>query len=746
MTNVLADRGSTWERVREALRRYWGFDELRPLQDRAIAAALDGRDSLVVLPTGGGKSLCYQVPPLVAERLDVVVSPLISLMRDQVDGLRAIGYPAAAIHSGMDDRERAQAMDDLRARRLRLLLVSPERIARPEFLGLLESVGVRGFAIDEAHCISHWGHDFRPEYRRLADLRGRFPHSSVHAYTATATPRVQEDIAAQLGLLDPERIVGPCDRPNLTYRIVPRVDARRQAAETLQRHRGEAAIVYCLSRAETESMADHLRKEGFRADAYHAGLAPAVRSRVQDAFSAERLDVVAATVAFGMGIDRSDVRCVIHAAMPKSIEHYQQETGRAGRDGLEADCVLLHSGADVVRWRGLVESSSDRSPGGPDADPDPSGGEGRDAQIELLEHMHRLCTRIECRHRALAEYFGQSFEAESCGACDVCLGEIQAMPGSTVIAQKVLSCVARLDQRFGAGHVAAVLRGASTDAIRRLGHDRLSTHGLLSNMAQPVIRNLVDQLLGLGLLARTPGDRPVLVLTEAGVEVLRGGADVRLLEPRLGAGSSRSTADTASWEGVDRDLFERLRAIRRALADEKGVPAYVIFNDATLREVARLRPTSVAALGAVKGVGVKKQKEYGPMIVQAVVDHARSTGTDVDRFDGEAPTVETAALDPKARAFARFDEGTAIDEVASEVGRMPSTVAKYLEAWIAHRRPSHLRPWVDDATLERIEAALDEHGESKLAPVHEALGGDVPYPVIGLVRSMRRVRDADPAG
>ncbi len=350
------------ERILSVVERYWGYDTLRPLQAEAIAAALAHRDSLVVMPTGGGKSLCYQVPPALDGSTDVVVSPLISLMKDQVDGLRTCGYPAACVHSGMTGDERREVERAAAEGKFRLLFVAPERVMTAWFMELLKRLNVRRIAIDEAHCISHWGHDFRPDYRQLASLRKRFAGASFHAFTATATPRVQGDIVNQLGLHEPAILIGRFDRPNLIYRIVPLVDRDAQAIEVVRRHANEAVIVYCISRKDTEATAAILQSQGIRAAAYHAGLSPDERHRTQEAFAEERLDVVVATVAFGMGIDRSNVRCVLHASMPKSIEHYQQETGRAGRDGLEAECVLLYSAADAMRRESLVEKSAEERP------------------------------------------------------------------------------------------------------------------------------------------------------------------------------------------------------------------------------------------------------------------------------------------------------------------------------------------------------------------------------------------------
>jgi len=596
------------EQILDVLQRYWGYDRLRPLQEEAIHAGLEQRDSLVVLPTGGGKSLCYQVPAAVAGRTDVVVSPLISLMKDQVDGLHQCGYPAAAIYSGIGLEDVRRIEWEAVAGKLRLLFVAPERLLTHRFLGLLEKIQVRAFHIDEAHCISHWGHDFRPEYRRLAELKQRFPAASLHAFTATATERVRHDIVEQLGLRAPQILVGRFDRPNLTYRILPRVDVERQVLEAVRRHANQAVIVYCISRKDTESLAAFLRAAGVKATHYHAGMEPTERANAQETFINEELDVIVATVAFGMGIDRSDVRAVVHAAMPKSIEHYQQETGRSGRDGLEAECVLLYSAADGIRWEQLMERS------GRDGEGDAANLQ---ASLELLRHMRRFCSAIQCRHRQLTEYFGQDYEPESCGACDVCLGEVEGVTDGTVTAQKILSCVARVEQRFGVEHVVDVLVGADTERVRRWRHEELSTYGILKAIKRKELSNLVYQLLDDGVLARSGDERPVLRLNDASWEVLRGKRTVRLRAPKQEV--KKTTArDQASWEGVDRDFFELLRELRRELAEERDVPPYVIFSDASLRDIARLLPRTPAEFLAVHGVGERKLSDLGPRFLAFV--------------------------------------------------------------------------------------------------------------------------------
>jgi ATP-dependent DNA helicase RecQ len=603
--------------VLEVVRRYWGFDALRPQQETAIAAGLERRDALVVLPTGGGKSLCYQVPPAVAGRTDVVVSPLIALMKDQVDGLRENGYPAAALHSGMSLDEVREVEAGLAADRYRLLFVAPERLLMPRFLTWLERAGVRDFAIDEAHCISHWGHDFRPEYRQLAELKTRLAGASIRAFTATATERVRADVAAQLRLADPLVLVGTFDRANLTYRVVPRSDTPRQVLQVLRRHADEAAIVYCLSRKETESLAAQLSAAGIRAAHYHAGMEAGPRHRTQEAFAEEKLDVVVATVAFGMGIDRSDVRCVIHTALPKSIEHYQQETGRAGRDGLEAECVLLYSGGDVVRIERLLERSAGEAwAARGESEPSPADAASVEAARQLLRHMQRFASGLACRHKTLSEYFGQAYERERCGACDVCLEEVEGVGDATVTAQKILSAVARAEG-FGVTHIVDILVGADTERVRGRGHHELSTYGLLKDLPRPGVTAMVHQLVDQRLLERTVGDRPVLRLNSASWEVLRRQRPVQLVQPRVKPAPA-PRRDGESWEGVDRDLFDHLRSLRRDLAAARGVPPYIIFNDATLRDLARRRPLSLDAFAHAYGVGERKLQDLGPVFVEHI--------------------------------------------------------------------------------------------------------------------------------
>ncbi len=591
------------------LHRYWGYSSFRPLQREAIDAVLGGHDSLVVLPTGGGKSLCFQLPALVdsaaqgAEPLALVISPLIALMKDQVDGLVAQGVTAACLHSGQTSAERQAALDQVRSGACRLLYVAPERAVGAASDGFAALVGrreLRYVAIDEAHCISQWGHDFRPEYRQLRALRDRFGEIAFHAFTATATPRVRADIVSELALRQPVELVGPFDRPNLVYRVVPRADGRKQIQQVLSRHPNEAGIIYCLSRKEVEAMAESLQGEGVRALPYHAGLADQVRHQNQDAFLNEDADVMVATVAFGMGIDRSNVRFVIHAGAPRSLEHYQQEAGRAGRDGLSSECVLISSPADFARWRSLLEST----------------GEWSEPVRLLMRDMERYAAATTCRHRALVEYFGQRLEHVPCGACDWCLGELERVAEPDVLAQKILSAIARTGQRWGVGHVVSVLRGESSDTITSRGHDQLSVFGLLRDVPASELRGYVDQLSQAGFIERTGDQYPTLQITGTGADLLRGRAECVLFrQPHQPAKRRKGRVYRDAGGTVDESLFGRLRQLRMELARARGVPPYVIVHDPKLRELAARRPGTLAELLDIPGIGERKAEVYGASIL-----------------------------------------------------------------------------------------------------------------------------------
>ncbi len=698
-----------------------------------MRSVVDGRDSVVVLPTGGGKSLCFQAPALAMEGVAVVLSPLISLMKDQIDALRDNGVAAASVNSAMSPGERQQVANDVRAGGLKLLYMSPERLMNERTLGFLHDQRVSFFAIDEAHCISDWGHDFRPEYRMLRALKEQFPEVGVHAYTATATPRVREDIARELHLRDPEMLVGSFDRPNLNYRVVRRKDVFHQIREVVDRFPDDSGVIYCIRRADVDELCARLCAAGYAALPYHAGLGDEDRRRNQDGFINDRARIIVATVAFGMGIDKSNVRYVCHAASPKSLEAYQQESGRAGRDGLEAECWLFWSPQDFLTWRKIQQ----------DLPPDAS-----QIAMEVLQGIDRYCSALECRHRLLVRHFGQDLEKQNCGACDVCLGGVELVEDRLVIAQKILSCVLRLKESFGAEYTSQVLIGDTDEKIATRGHDRLSTYGLLREHDKRHIREWIDQLQGQGFLVRA-GEYNVLQVTPPGWQVLRGETLPMLAKPHVRERKSRKTARTASssssdagridlgsWEGVDRELFDALRKLRRQKADEKGLPPFIVFGDATLRDMARRRPSTLPAMRHVHGVGEKKLADYGTDFVATIVEHCERNGVSLDAnvefVEAVEPEPEEAPapkqLSPvKATAFAMFATGKSLEAVQQATGRALSTTAQYLFEFIEDHRISDSSPWLDADTFRRISLAGLKVGTEHLKPIFDELGGDISY-------------------
>ena len=591
-----------------ALKQYFGFDAFRPLQAEIIADALAGRDVFVLMPTGGGKSLCFQLPALIRDGLTIVVSPLISLMKDQVDALQTSGIAATFLNSTLDRQEATARWRGLHRGEYRMLYVAPERLMLDTFLEKALNWNIAQIAIDEAHCISEWGHDFRPEYRELKKLRKHLPDVPIMALTATATERVRIDIVQQLHLREARCYVASFNRPNLTYRVVPKSAPYEQVLAFIRQRPNESGIVYCASRKTADSLAAKLSTDGIKAKPYHAGLEGKERTKHQELFLRDDARVIAATIAFGMGINKPNVRFVLHHDLPKNIESYYQETGRAGRDGLPSECVLLFSASDVVKQKRFIEEKSER--------------EQQIAHQQLRDMIHYAETR-ECRRATMLKYFGEELSPPSCEGCDNCLNPRETFDG-TVHAQKFLSCIHRIQEKsgftFGLNHIVEVLTGGDTEAIRQRGHDQLSTYGIGRDVKRGAWQAIGRELLRLGLVAAAPGKFATLQLTAAGRAALRERKPITLTKP-FDVETRRRAKRRAGEIECDEALFERLRALRRSIADKRDVPAYVIFSDVSLREMARSYPTTALEFGRIPGVGQQKQRDFAETFTAAIKDY-----------------------------------------------------------------------------------------------------------------------------
>lgn len=717
------------ETLQGVLKEYWGYDEFRSLQEEAMNSVINDRDSLVVLPTGGGKSLCYQAPAMCKEGLAVVVSPLISLMKDQVDDLKACGIPAAFLNSTLQHREQNLVFESMYSGELKLLYIAPERLTQDAMIQMLKNVGVSFFAIDEAHCVSAWGHDFRPHYRELHQLKKQFPGVAVHAYTATATELVRTDIVDQLSLKKAETFVGSFDRPNLKYAVSRRVDKIKQLASVIDRHSGESGIIYCITRKDVDEISNSLNTLGYKTRPYHAGMDDDDRSQFQEDFIQDRVQVIVATIAFGMGIDKPDVRFVAHAALPKSLENYQQESGRAGRDGLDSECVLLYGDNDQMTWERIFSDQPD---------------DLKRESIKSVRLMLNYCRNHECRHRMLVEHFGQQLEEACATACDICRGDFEMMDDSMVLGQKIVSSVYRQNQNFGASYTANVLKGSRDKRLIANGHDQVSTYGILKKEPIESIRHWIGQLVAQGFLYKED-EYQTLKISTTGWQLLKGNAEPRLVkQAKLG---SKSQEDE-SWEGVNRDLFDDLRGLRVELARERGIPPYVVFNDVTLRALARHRPSTLANLLRIKGIGQKKCDEFGEAFIECLDSYCEQNDLprdfDIDKANKTSKTAKprtTKLNESTIRSFEFFERGLSVQEVAEEMGRARTTVTAYFNKYIEHNQITDSTKWLDKKLVKQIEAAIDEVGYEKLRPIYDQLEGNVVYDDIHLVVSCRKQRD-----
>lgn len=706
-----------------ALKQYFGFTAFRPLQEEIIQETLAGRDALAILPTGGGKSLCFQLPALVRPGLTVVISPLIALMKDQVDALRASGVPATFLNSSIESDESRARLRGLHTNQFRLLYVAPERLMLSGFLADLQRWNVKLFAVDEAHCISEWGHDFRPEYRQLAQLRSQFPEAPFLALTATATERVRTDIVTHLKMRQPRCFVASFNRPNLTYRVVAKSGGYDQVLSYIRARPSESGIIYCQSRKSTESVATRLSEDGVRARPYHAGLDSGERAANQEAFLRDEVRVICATIAFGMGINKPNVRFVIHYDLPKNIEGYYQETGRAGRDGLPGECLLLFSAGDIVKQMHFIEEK-----------PDP-----REQQIarDQLRTMAHYAESSDCRRATLLRYFGEDWPESNCQSCDSCLSPRATYDGS-LAAMKFLSCVYRVREKSGFGvglnHIVEILAGAETEKIRRWQHESLSTYGIGKDTPRAEWLAIGRELVRLGLLQQTPGQFSVLELTTDGRVALTQRRQVTLTKP---IATPEPAVERKGAISCDETLFERLRGLRKKLADERDVPAYIVFSDVSLRQMARDYPSNETAFSRISGVGEKKRAEFAEpflnVILEHLQNHPRQTFSDI--LPAPVIALNRSMNDTARDTYRRFSSGQAVKQIAAERELSVNTIYDHLCVAMEAGEPFSLDRVMSTEQQTKIAAAFSKAGWNVLKPVMELLGEGYDYGQLKLFRT-----------
>ena len=706
------------------LKKHFGYDQFRPLQREIISDALARRDAFVLMPTGGGKSLCFQLPALIRDGLTIVVSPLISLMKDQVDALQASGIPATYLNSTLDRKDAVARWRGLHRGDYRMLYVAPERLMLDTFLERAVTWNIAQFAIDEAHCISEWGHDFRPEYRELKKLRTHFPDVPMMALTATATERVRVDIVKQLKLRDPRSYVASFNRPNLTYRVVPKTAPYEQLLEFIRSRSNDSGIVYCASRKSADSLAKNLSEDGVSAKPYHAGLTSAERTKNQEAFLRDDVHVVTATIAFGMGINKPNVRFVVHYDLPKNLESYYQETGRAGRDGLPSECVLLFSASDVAKQLHFIVEKSE--------------SEARIARAQLQQTVHYAETR-ECRRVTLLRYFGEEYTKPSCEGCDNCLTPRETFDG-TIPAQKFLSCVHRIHAKtgfgFGLNHMVDVLRGADTEAIRQRSHNELSTYGIGRELKRDAWQAIGRELLRLGLVECAPGKFATLSLTSAGRDALRHRTPITLTK-QIEVVARDQKARVGAIE-CDEALFDRLRGLRRKLADERNVPAYVIFSDVSLREMARSYPTTATEFRRIPGVGEQKLKDFAEAFLSEIKNYlaANSRRTFPSDLDPVRPPRRSRLNDSQKETLRRFRSGESVNDISRARGFMRSTIYDHLEAAIKSGESLEPDRFFTAAQREEIAWAFRKVADGKLADVRSLLDRKYDYGELRIFRAL----------
>ena len=718
----------------EQLKAYFGFDRFLPLQEEIITKVLAKRDTLVLMPTGGGKSLCYQLPALRFKGLTLVVSPLIALMKDQVDGLLANGVPAGLLNSTLTAQEANQVQDQARQGKIKILYVAPERLAISGFQRFLQSLDVSLIAIDEAHCISEWGHDFRPDYRNLKSLRKDFPGVPVIALTATATEPVREDIVNQLALDKPEIFISSFNRPNLTYTIQPKTEPLGSLLNLLEKHQGGSAIIYRFSRKATEETALELSERGFSALPYHAGLERDLRRETQEKFIRDQVQIVVATIAFGMGIDKPDVRLVVHYDLPKTVEGYYQETGRAGRDGLPSDCVLFYSYGDRSKQEYFISQIED--------------DDEREKAHTKLEQVLALCDLQTCRRAYLMEYLGESWPETDCGGCDICLLPREEFD-ATEIAQKILSAAVRTGERFGVNYLVDVLRGSANKAVRTRGHHELPVFGISRDVDADELKEMVRSLVTNGLLAQNGGDYPTLGVSQKGRKFLNDREKLTLTRLKQTTPVQKTALAGDRETAYNTKLFDELAALRLEIATDREVPAYQIFGNKSLQQMAFHMPQNEVEFSKISGVGDAKLRDFSERFLEVINEYMQANGQPVavNPVPVSAPKKRVRGISMSIRETKDLvAQGLSFEEVAEQRGISETTIRSHLERFIQEGGQidlGHLMPTEDRRV--KIESAFKEMGEARLTPVREFLGDDYTWDELAVVRMDMR-QQGEPVG
>ncbi|MCH2513202.1 MAG: DNA helicase RecQ [Dehalococcoidia bacterium] len=718
----------------EQLKAYFGFDRFLPLQEEIITKVLAKRDTLVLMPTGGGKSLCYQLPALRFKGLTLVVSPLIALMKDQVDGLLANGVPAGLLNSTLTAQEANQVQDQARQGKIKILYVAPERLALSGFQRFLQSLDVSLIAIDEAHCISEWGHDFRPDYRNLKSLRKDFPGVPVIALTATATEPVREDIVNQLALDKPEIFISSFNRPNLTYTIQPKTEPLGSLLHLLEKHQGGSAIIYRFSRKATEETALELSERGFSALPYHAGLERDLRRETQEKFIRDQVQIVVATIAFGMGIDKPDVRLVVHYDLPKTVEGYYQETGRAGRDGLPSDCVLFYSYGDRSKQEYFISQIED--------------DDEREKAHTKLEQVLALCDLQTCRRAYLMEYLGESWPETDCGGCDICLLPREEFD-ATEIAQKILSAAVRTGERFGVNYLVDVLRGSANKAVRTRGHHELPVFGISRDVDADELKEMVRSLVTNGLLAQNGGDYPTLGVSQKGRKFLNDREKLTLTRLKQTTPVQKTALAGDRETAYNTKLFDELAALRLEIATDREVPAYQIFGNKSLQQMAFHMPQNEVEFSKISGVGDAKLRDFSERFLEVINEYMQANGQPVavNPVPVSAPKKRVRGISMSIRETKDLvAQGLSFEEVAEQRGISETTIRSHLERFIQEGGQidlGHLMPTEDRRV--KIESAFKEMGEARLTPVREFLGDDYTWDELAVVRMDMR-QQGEPVG